>query len=506
MRACWSLFGLSLLYISVECVLPPSNNDLERKYKKMSPLHSDACPPVTDSSCVSTEMSQLGEKYVDKEIENAINGVKEMKTVMERSEEDHKKFLSALEETKTQKENALKVAQEIEEKLNEEQSVCNESTQALWEECKPCLRNMCVKYYSRTCSSGSGLVGRQLEELLNRSSPFSIWINGQNMETLEKADHQQRQHLQDLERRYTDVADSVDSIFMDSMRVFEHMRSLHQPPWFQRPSRVYRSIFHDPNFSGFHSMFQPMMQMTQDVFGSFGSFMNGDLTFPSGDGNMNEDVIITKPFGNDQMTCREIRRNSAGCIKLRDECEKCRAIQHIDCSGTRPLEGPLKQDLERALALAERFTREYNNLLRHFEEEMFNTSKLLDALRKQFSWVSSLANHTSNDGIFKIQTIISRDTDNLEQPGDTQVSVKLFDEPEMSFIVPGEIPWTNPKFSELVAQGALNRYKQNTVWQCFTLCQHSNTHQVSTSSSSSSSSADQDEQDGRKKATRDEKP
>lgn len=29
------------------------------------------------------------------------------------------------------------------------------------------------------------------------------------------------------------------------------------------------------------------------------------------------------------MTCREIRRNSAGCIKLKDECEKCKEIQHI---------------------------------------------------------------------------------------------------------------------------------------------------------------------------------
>lgn len=99
------------------------------------------------------------------------------------------------------------------------------------------------------------------------------------METLEKEDHQQRQHFQDLERRYTDVADSVDTIFMDSMRVFDHMRSLHQPSWIHTPS--YRPFFHNPQFSGFHSLFQPMRQMTQDVFGSFGSYMNGDLTFPS---------------------------------------------------------------------------------------------------------------------------------------------------------------------------------------------------------------------------------
>ncbi|KAL0164947.1 hypothetical protein M9458_040700, partial [Cirrhinus mrigala] len=126
-----------------------------------------------------------------------------------------------------------------------------------------------------------------------------------------------------------------------------------------------------------------------------------------------------------------------------------------------PLEGPLKEELERALARAETFTQEYNNLLKRFEDEMFNTSSVLDLFNRQFGWVSSLANHTKNDdGFFKIQAVGS---DNAENPSDTKVSVRLFDGPDMSFTVPGDIPWSDPKFSEVVAQGALDRYKQNTV-------------------------------------------
>ncbi|XP_051581101.1 clusterin-like [Myxocyprinus asiaticus] len=456
MKISWSLLGLSLLYLSVECLLLPTKEELN-------------------------QISMLSEKYLDKQIENAITGVKEMKTVMERSEENHKRFLSELEKTKQQKENALKNAQEMEEKLNEEQSVCNETMQALWEECKPCLRSTCVKYYSRTCSSGAGLVGRQLEEVLNRTSPISIWINGQNIETLVDQDQKQTRHFQDLEERYTEVADGVDNIFMDSMRVFDHMRAFHQPSFFPSPfrmpsifgrpdttasraARVYRSPLHDPEFHGFHSMFRPMMEMARNMMESFGPHMGNEMDFPSQDGRVNEDVIITKPFGNDKMTCREIRRNSAGCIQLKEECEKCKEIQHIDCSGKRPLEGPLKEELERALARAERFTQEYNNILRRFEEQMFNTSSVLDLFNKQFGWVSSLANHTQNqDGFFKIQAVVSKGMDNAENPADTKVSVKLFDGPDMSFTVPGDIPWSDPKFSEVVAQEALDRYKQNTV-------------------------------------------
>ena len=51
-----------------------------------------------------TEMSQLGEKYLDKQIENAINGVKEMKSIMDKSSDEHKTFLNSLEETKLKKE------------------------------------------------------------------------------------------------------------------------------------------------------------------------------------------------------------------------------------------------------------------------------------------------------------------------------------------------------------------------------------------------------------------
>lgn len=77
-----------------------------------------------------------------------------------------------------------------------------------------------------------------------------------------------------------------------------------------------------------------------------------------------------------------------------------------DCSGKNPLDGPLKEDLEEALALAERFTQQYNNLLRMFEERMVNTSFILDLLNRQFGWVSSLANRTSSkDNNFQVQTV-----------------------------------------------------------------------------------------------------
>ena len=65
--------------------------------------------------------------------------------------------------------------------------------------------------------------------------------------------------------------------------------------------------------------------------------------------------------------------------------------------------------------------------------------------------------------------VICKDTEEKpageeKQPEETAVSVQLFDSPPMNVSVPSDIPWTDPKFSEVVAQKALDRYKETSVW------------------------------------------
>lgn len=64
--------------------------------------------------------------------------------------------------------------------------------------------------------------------------------------------------------------------------------------------------------------------------------------------------------------------------------------------------------------------------------------------------------------------MICRDSDGgpastTAQPEDTEVTAKLFDSAPMNLTVPGDIPWSDPKFSEVVAQAALDRYMENAV-------------------------------------------
>lgn len=57
------------------------------------------------ASCLSlVEMSTQGSKYINKEIQNAVKGVKEIKTLIEKTNEERRSLLDTLEEAKKKKE------------------------------------------------------------------------------------------------------------------------------------------------------------------------------------------------------------------------------------------------------------------------------------------------------------------------------------------------------------------------------------------------------------------
>ncbi|XP_059699142.1 clusterin isoform X2 [Haemorhous mexicanus] len=421
------------------------------------------------------ELSAAGSRVVDAELERALQGVRSMEALLERSDRGHRDLLRSLEQAQRGKEEAVQLARQKEQELSARGERCNASVQALWESCKPCLRQRCLRFYSRTCRSGAGLVGRQLEEFLNHSSPISIWVDGERLDSLLERDERQERQLQELEERFGLLEDGVQDIFRDSSRVQSRLH-----PFFQAPFGGFREALGPPvqrlrlprrfrRFSGdffplfphrhggFQQLFQPLFQITQRMLeDAQGSWEN-----PSG-----EFGTESRNFSNDRMVCREIRRNSAGCLRMRDECEQCREILALDCGQEDPSQQELREQLEDAVRVAERFTRRYDSLLREFQEEMLNTSGLLDQLNRQFGWVSRLANHSmGSDGFLQVTTVLSK-APNPEDPSaapDTQVTVQLFDSEPLALTVPGDVPWDDPRFMEIVAQQALQHFKENAI-------------------------------------------
>ncbi|KAM4041636.1 clusterin [Anomaloglossus baeobatrachus] len=411
-------------------------------------------------------ISEEGSKYITTQFQTAMNGVRKMKLLMDQTGQEHQDMLRSLEDTKRNKEDALKDALDSEQQLSDGQDTCNDTVLALWEECKPCLKHSCVRFYSKTCRSGSGLVGRQFEDLLNRSSPFSIFHNGDKVDALTRQDEQQHMELEDLEDGFSIVEDSVDELFQDSIKAFTHMKpfisnpfqgSFSSPGWnpfplerlqfpFSKQTRRERSTQFEPFFpSSFESLFEAAKKIME---------RHNQLAQQASEG--------TGDSTDDKMVCRELRRNSAGCLRMKDKCEKCKEILALDCTRKDQLQEKLKEKFEDSIRLAEKMTKQYDDLLQKVHEKMLNATNALEDLSGQFSWVSKLANLTdnSNNGIFQVSTAYSSSG---AEPSETTVTVILFDSDPFTFTVPGDIRIEDPKFAELVADEALKRFKKEVI-------------------------------------------
>ncbi|CAH6827598.1 clusterin [Phodopus roborovskii] len=412
------------------------------------------------------EMSSQGSKYINKEIQNAVQGVKQIKTLIEKTNAERKSLLNSLEEAKKKKEDALDDTRDSEMKLKAFPEVCNETMMALWEECKPCLKQTCMKFYARVCRSGSGLVGRQLEEFLNQSSPFYFWMNGDRIDSLMESDRQQSQALDAMQDSFTRASGIMDTLFQD--RFFTHEPQdthyfspfgfPHRRPHFLYPkSRLVRSLIPFSHYGplSFPDMFQPFFEMIHRAQQAMDmQFHSPAFQFP--------DMDLLREGEDDRAVCKEIRHNSTGCLKMKGQCEKCQEILSVDCSANNPAQAHLRQELNDSLQVAERLTQRYNELLHSLQTKMLNTSSLLQQLNEQFNWVSQLANLTQGEDQYylRVSTVTTHSSDSEVPSRVTEVVVKLFDSDPITVVLPEEVSRDNPKFMDTVAEKALQEYRK----------------------------------------------
>ncbi|XP_043541062.1 clusterin [Chiloscyllium plagiosum] len=412
------------------------------------------------------KLSIEGQKYLNKQIENAINGAKTMKSIADKSDQQHQEYLRRLEQTSKQKEEALIAAKDAQKKLtNAEQC---QSKEGLWEDCKPCLKQTCTQFYSRVCRRGFAMVEKDVERFFNDTPLTSVWVNGDKFDSLVEKNAEQGQQFEHVERQYEDI----DEMFRESMRAFDGTDRLIDRPFghfgiFPR----HFSLFPDSSFSPFrhsmfdsHGMLSSFFEMTQRMFERFHKIMH-DAELNKGIFHNIESNMTNSTEGGDQYICREIRRNSSGCMKLSDKCEKCKELMSLECFDVD--HKPLRKAFEEALSMAEHFTKKYDNLMKEFQQRMENGTKELEKLNKQFGWVSKLANYTrSPDGSFHVKAIMSRSpNESPSKDPSTTVTVQIFDSPPLTFMVPGQQNWDDPEFAEMLAQQALKHYNENKILQ-----------------------------------------
>uniref|UniRef100_A0A4W2GR74 Clusterin n=1 Tax=Bos indicus x Bos taurus TaxID=30522 RepID=A0A4W2GR74_BOBOX len=405
---------------------------------------------VCSNVCISEqlEMSTEGSKYE----------VKQIRTQIEQTNEERKLLHSSLEEAKKKKENPLNDTRDSETKLKASQGVCKKTTTALWDECKPCLKQICMKFYAPVCRSGSGLVGHQVTR---RPAPSAQHVSGRGMRT-EYASlilHRVPSVGISLPRGsptpagcpavqlksdpiYLETASDPTASGLSPTSLPHHAHPRFQPPIMNPGARCQPALPAEPS----QRARQWCGRAQRD-----GAAHVAPCDFP-----------CVSPENSDRTVCKEIRHNSTGCLWMEEQCEKCQEILGVDCSASNPTQTLLRQQLNESLQLAEKFSRLYNQLLQSYQQKLLNTSALLKQLNEQFTWVSQLANLTQNDDQYHLQvSMVSLECSDPSIPsGLTKVAVKLFNSFPITVTVPQEV--SSPDFMENAVEKALQRYRQRS--------------------------------------------
>nr|XP_048289638.1 clusterin-like protein 1 [Myodes glareolus] len=82
------------------------------------------------------------------EVKKALNGARQMKIMMERRETEHAQLMKTLKKCKEEKQEALKLMNEVQEHLEEEEKLCQASSVDSWDGCRPCLESNCMRLYT----------------------------------------------------------------------------------------------------------------------------------------------------------------------------------------------------------------------------------------------------------------------------------------------------------------------------------------------------------------------
>uniref|UniRef100_A0A663EFS6 Clusterin n=1 Tax=Aquila chrysaetos chrysaetos TaxID=223781 RepID=A0A663EFS6_AQUCH len=357
-------------------------------------------------------LSEVGEKYVDEEVKKALTGIKQMKIMMERNEDKHVNLMKTLKKSSEEKQQALRLMDEVKERLEEEERQCQVSLKNLWDECESCLESTCMRYYT-TCKHGLSTfrtkVGRNFDQ-------------GKDIQFNEKPDKEDTQ-LVKMEDLFSQLLLDMGSIFDRSFIFFKQMQKE-----FDQSFQTYFMSDLDLNESpsmpalpedtprndgsqkgwGIPGFLQIVFDFSKTVFEGvtevitevFDEYRDNRRNVPEQAKDPDRSGMFSKIVsGHQRPLCRELQENSSGCPQFRERCQKCQDNLLHDC----PNVPELHIKFDEAFKLVNLSGEQYEQILQVVQRHTEDTSYLLNKMKERFGWVSELSNMTIGpENIFNI--------------------------------------------------------------------------------------------------------
>ncbi|KAM4706200.1 clusterin-like protein 1 isoform 2-T2 [Rhinophrynus dorsalis] len=446
-------------------------------------LHSAPTSELEDSALSKKlqVLTELGEGYVIQEIKVALTGVKQMKKIMESNEEKHDNILKSLQKNMDEKAEAVRLFEEVNERLNEAETQCKEFQRTNWNGCKPCLERSCIKLYTKNCSQQEfPSLYTKVEDIFKEWLPLShIFQNGEEKGLIERYDKEAIEIVK-AESSFNQLVADISTLLNHSIGFFKHVRQEFDQT-FQRlfisdmtlpdpdtqivvpkedPERILEFVTHW-DLSGW---LQSFFDFSQDVFHSISDSVSKTFQYFSNNSKgflapLEDD---SSPFGDpdlkqNQIICKELQ-NSSGCLPFHRKCQLCHENFMKDC----PEMLELRVKSEEAFKLVNISEQQYEDLAQIVQQHVEDTANLMTHMKEKFGWVAERNNETfGTDNIFRIEKVSFGINSEGATSNETIVEVNILTSPTFTVSVPGHLDLENPKFIQYVAEKALQLYKKN---------------------------------------------
>ncbi|XP_021242069.1 clusterin-like protein 1 [Numida meleagris] len=447
-------------------------------------LNGHQCAPTRQEEMNLREnlktLSEVGEKYVDEEVKKALIGIKHMKIMMERNEDKHVDLMKTLKKSSEEKQEALRLMDEVKERLEEEERQCQVSLKNLWDECESCLESTCMRFYT-TCRRGLSTFRSKVEDFLRKIPPLIFPFHedqGKDIQFNEKLEKEDTQ-LVKMEDLFSQLLSDMGSMFDRSFMFFKQMQKEFDQS-FQTYFMSDLDLGESPSMPvlpeattrndglqkdwGIPAFLQTVFDFSKTVFEGVGEvitevfeeYKDNRRDLPEQAKGSDRGGMFSKIVSGRQRTlCKELRENSSGCTQFHERCQKCQDNLLHDC----PSVPELHIKFDEAFKLVNLSGEQYEQILQMVQRHTEDTSYLLNKMKERFGWVSELSNMTIGpENIFNIVKVVPGDASGTNE---TVVEVNVLTSPTFTIKVPPHLDPKSAEFIEYIAGKALQLYKQN---------------------------------------------
>uniref|UniRef100_A0A8C0PPZ2 Clusterin n=1 Tax=Canis lupus familiaris TaxID=9615 RepID=A0A8C0PPZ2_CANLF len=423
--------------------------------------------------------SEAGDIDVDEEVKKALIGMKQMKIMMERREEEHTNLMKTLKKCKEEKQEALKLMNEVQEHLEEEESLCQVSLTDSWDECKSCLESNCMRFHT-TCQPSWSSMKNTVEQFFRNIYQYLFPFDEDNEKDLpvgEKFIEEDAQVAQ-IENVFNQLTVDVRFLFNRSLNVFKQMQQefdqtfqsyfmsdtdLMQPNFLPALSKEPRKKADPVQSWDIPSFFQLFYNFSLSIYHSISTTITKTLNaiedLPKQDNDSNHGSLSSKtlpvqhrgPYG-------EFGQNLSECFQFHARCQKCQDYLWEDC----PDVPELHTKVDEALELVNISHQQYAQVLQMTQHHLEDTTYLMEKMREEFGWVADLANQPGAENIFDSTKMVPNIHEgNFSKQDETMIDLSILSSPNFTLKIPLEESAETSNFISYMLEKAVQHFKKH---------------------------------------------